>query len=60
MNTRETVEVGKTYHVEHKTSTMAYIAEVLDVDGDTVRVSGDMHQPSYLVTMSEYRWTEQN
>ena len=60
MDTRETVKVGKTYHVAHKTSTMATIATVLDVEGDTVRVSGDMHQPSYLYTMSDYIWTEQN
>lgn len=54
----ETVQTGKKYHIEHKKSTMATFATVLEVDGDTVRVSGDFLYSSYLLRISDYVWTE--
>lgn len=54
-----TPEIGKTYHIAHKSSTMATVATVLDIDSGVVRVSGDAHQPTYLLTLEDYNWTQQ-
>lgn len=56
MNTRETVKVGETYYIEHKSSTMATIASVLCVDGNTVEISGDRYSRAYSLNLPDFQW----